>query len=88
MIPKPKEKKLIRVNWIYIEKNVEDKEERYKTSLEEKSYGQKQGINYNEVFALIDNIKDKLQEIEDMQARKLISFEKVTNPVEGLETQT
>jgi hypothetical protein len=48
----------------------------------------KQGMNYNKVFALIDNIKDKLQEIEDMQAWKLISFEKVTNPVEGLKTQT
>jgi len=29
-----------------------------------------------------DNIKGKLQEIEDVQARKLISFEKVKNPNE------
>jgi hypothetical protein len=31
-----------------------------------KSYNQKQRINYNEVFALINNIKGKLQEIEDV----------------------
>ena len=53
-----------------------------------KNYNQKQGINYNEVFALIDNIKGKLQEIKDMQAQKLISFGEATNPFKGLETQT
>jgi hypothetical protein len=55
--------------------------------MEEKNYSKKQGINYNKVFVLINNIKGKLQEIEDMQAQKLILFGKVTNPVEGLETQ-
>jgi len=47
-----------------------------------KHYSQKQKINYYEVFALIDNIKGKLQEIEDVQARKLISLGKVKNPNE------
>jgi hypothetical protein len=46
---------------IYKEKkNVKREEERYKARLEEKSYSQKQGIDYNKVFALIDNTKGKL----------------------------
>jgi len=65
---KKKEKKLIGVKWIYKEKkNAKREKKRYKARLEEKSYSQKQGINYNEVFALLNNIKGKLQEIKDMQ---------------------
>ena len=67
LVPRTKEKKLIGVKLIYKEKkNVKREEERYKTRLEEKSYNQKQGIDYNKVFALIDNTKGKLQEIEDV----------------------
>jgi hypothetical protein len=81
LVPISKEKKSIGVKWIYKEKkrksigvkliykekkNVKREEERYKARLEEKNYSKKQGINYNEVFALIDNIKGKLQEIEDV----------------------
>jgi len=63
-----KKKKLIGVKWIYKEKkNAKREKKRYKARLEEKSYSQKQGINYNEVFALLNNIKGKLQEIKDMQ---------------------
>jgi hypothetical protein len=65
---KKKKKKLIGVKWIYKEKkNAKREKKRYKARLEEKSYSQKQGINYNEVFALLNNIKGKLQEIKDMQ---------------------
>jgi len=86
---KKKKKKLIGVKWIYKEKkNAKREKKRYKARLEEKSYSQKQGINYNEVFALLNNIKGKLQEIKDMQTWKFILFEKFTNPVKGLETQT
>jgi uncharacterized membrane protein len=85
----PNKKKSIGVKWIYKEKNnAKGEVERYKARLVAKNYNQKQGINYNEVFALIDNIKGKLQEIKDMQAQKLISFGKVKNLVEGLEIQT
>ena len=63
-----KKKKLIGVKWIYKEKkNAKREKKRYKAGLEEKSYSQKHGINYNEVFALLNNIKGKLQEIKDMQ---------------------
>jgi len=79
LIPKLKEKKQIGVKWIYKEKNVKREEKRYKVRFEEKNYNKQQGINYNEVFTLIDNITGKLQEIEYVQVQKLISFEKVTN---------
>jgi len=83
LVPRPNKKKPIGVKWIYKEKkNAKGDVERYKAWLVAKHYSQKQGINYNEVFALIDNIKGKLQEIEDVQARKLISFGKVNNPKE------
>jgi len=69
LVPISKEKKLIGVKWIYKEKkNAKREKKRYKAGLEEKSYSQKHGINYNEVFALLNNIKGKLQEIKDMQA--------------------
>jgi hypothetical protein len=69
LVPISKEKKLIGVKWIYKEKkNAKREKKRYKAGLEEKSYSQKQGINYNEVFALLNTIKGKLQEIKDMQA--------------------
>ena len=61
LVSRPKGKKLIGVKLIYKEKkNVKREEERYKARLEEKSYSQKQGIDYNKVFALIDNTKGKL----------------------------
>jgi hypothetical protein len=59
LIPKPKEKKSIGVSykkWREVQDKIGKK----------KSYNQKQRINYNEVFALINNIKGKLQEIEDV----------------------
>jgi hypothetical protein len=65
LVPISKEKKLIGVKWIYKEKkNAKREKKRYKAGLE----SQKHGINYNEVFALLNNIKGKLQEIKDMQA--------------------
>jgi hypothetical protein len=60
LVPKLKEKKQTGVKWIYKEKNIKREEKRYKARLEEKIYNKQQGINYNEVFTLIDNITGKL----------------------------
>jgi len=47
-----KKKKSIGVKWIYKEKkNIKGEVERYKVRLVTKGYSQKQGIDYDEVFA-------------------------------------
>jgi len=57
LVLRPNKKKPIGVKWIYKEKkNTKGEVERYKAWLVAKHYSQKQEINYNEVFALIDNI--------------------------------
>jgi Reverse transcriptase (RNA-dependent DNA polymerase) len=50
--------KLISVKWVYMKKmNAQGEVERYKTRLVVKWYKQKAGIDYDEMFALVERMK-------------------------------
>jgi hypothetical protein len=58
LISRPNKKKPIGVKWIYKEKkNIKEEVERYKARLIVKSYSQKHGIDYEEVFTPVTRMK-------------------------------
>nr|CAD1837132.1 unnamed protein product [Ananas comosus var. bracteatus] len=51
LVELPVEKKALKNRWVYVIKNEADGSKRYKARLVVKGYGQKQGIDFNEIFA-------------------------------------